>query len=65
MFNDPPNKHGVLHYPYKGSVQNPNMYKPYAFFAASSHYSILKLLIVLDIPCVVIGEDKEGRINVS
>lgn len=45
--------------------ENPNAYKPIAFYSADSHYSILKLLIVLDIQPVQVDSDEQGRMDIK
>jgi histidine decarboxylase len=44
---------------------NPNAYKPIAFYSADSHYSILKLLVVLNIESKQVASDEEGRIDLN
>jgi histidine decarboxylase len=47
------------------AAENPNAYKPIAFFSNDSHYSILKLLVVLGIHAEPVESDEEGRIDIA
>lgn len=62
----------MMHDPGKGfayiqaaAPSNPNALTPIAFYSADSHYSILKLLIVLGIEPVEVESDRYGRIDIN
>lgn len=62
----------MMHDPDKGlayfqaaAPRNQNAFKPIAFYSADSHYSILKLLVVLDITPVQVESDEDGGIDIN